>query len=600
MNEYGGGDFDTFKQLLHALNGANAEIAELEGELAAKQQELTALGADAAVLKTKESLFFKLSRWVDGDNKLLLQDDEEESDDANDSSSPPPIHVGAGTEGSGTFDTTFAQLSEAKQRVWRLKRALGRKSRGCEAAAVDISTLRSRIALDGSGSGESKQVTVLVNGQVVKMTRDDARCAARDKALRGASGGGARGGGDGGRGGGGGGGGGTEARPRQSRIDRVKTAVAGAQLDVVTHLRDVLTVASQSAEEFTVEVGSGSCVCFEFEVQQPDGADFLRVDVGFKLQQQRAPLVRWTDEELKRELAHAVRHRQYAVAASVAGVLERKHRSAHSKLERAVAEGDYETAARLARYLDGRAEQLASSEAASASSTASGLLASVASVVGSGDAADTATDAPSDVDELIDVTWEGMRQPPSGGEGTGVRYGENEAVNGFWGPARHPTTLHFCFDNEYSLMRDKVVALEVMVLADQGSCPVQRPAEAPTAGEALPSSTSQEVDGQLTLQGIATNCFSVAKQRKVRTALAAATQTGVESVRLLPASASPAPELGVKVRFVITADSLQRAESLRAELQLPNFVQKFSQQLQETNSGKARRASRQATAAKNE
>lgn len=568
--------FDTFKQLLHALNDANAELAELEDELAARSEELAGLDADAAALRTKEGLFFKLSRWVDGDAPLSAEQHDSDSDDVGDSAPTRPPHVAAAgdaAEGSSGFDATFAQLSEAKQRIWRLKRAIGRKTRRCETAVLDISALRSRVALDGASSTDgSKHVTVLVNGKVVKMTRDDARCAARDKVLKDKGGAALEGESDRS----------AESRPRQSRIDKVKAAVAGrvrgAQLAVVSHRRDVITVAAQSAEELTVQVGSGSCVCFEFEVQQPDGVDFLRVDVGFLLRQQRAPLVRWTDDELKRELAHAVRHKQYALAASVAEVLEQKHRAAHSKLERAVAEGDYETAARLARFLDGTATARLDTRAAG-DAVDGGVIATV----------------PAGADELVDVAWEGMLQsPPDEGSDVVVptRYGENEAVNGFWGPACHPTTLHFCFDNTYSLMREKVVAYEIMVLADHGTGPVDD-----TAGTSAATGTdaaSCEVDGQLTLQGIATSSFSAAKQKKVRAALAAATKSDVDSVRLLPASAAPTPELGVKVRFVISVDSLRRAESLRAELQLPNFVQTFSQHLEEqaANSAKARRASR--------
>ena len=125
--------FDTFKQLLHALNDANAELAELEDELAARSEELAGLDADAAALRTKEGLFFKLSRWVDGDAPLSAEQHDSDSDDVGDSAPTRPPHVAAAgdaAEGSSGFDATFAQLSEAKQRIWRLKRTLAARQEG--------------------------------------------------------------------------------------------------------------------------------------------------------------------------------------------------------------------------------------------------------------------------------------------------------------------------------------------------------------------------------------------------------------------------------------------------------------------------------------
>ena len=181
---------------------------------------------------------------------------------------------------------------------------------------------------------------------------------------------------------------------------------------------------------------------------------------------------------------------------------------------------------------------------------------------------------------LVEEAWGGQSvEAPRDGEAV-PRYGETEAVSGEWGPASCSTTLVLHFSNAYSLMREKVVAYEILIYRTTSSrTRSQRAGAGPSAeaGEAESESDSLVVNGQLVLQGVRTTSFSEAKQLAVRSALAGATLMNTEDVELLPATDEGSGN--IRVRFQITARSGEQQQEVKASLTKADFNVQFAKLL---------------------
>ena len=120
----------------------------------------------------------------------------------------------------------------------------------------------------------------------------------------------------------------------------------------------------------------------------------------------------------------------------------------------------------------------------------------------------------------------------------------------------------------YSLMREKVVAFEVLVFKSKSS-----------ASDSNSADAQNTVNGQLVLQGIGASSFSVPKQDAVRSALAAVTSVSKPEVQLLPVTDEG--KGNTLVRFQIKSGSASRHSTIKTVLTDAQFSAQFTKMLKE-------------------